>query len=169
MRDLAATDIEQDLDALLALARDKPREALDDGDRLLARLDPSDRGNRSVVLRALAIAARWAADNTQSISYARLSLLEAEAAGEHDLVINSWLTLAGSLAIEGDNEAALDILRQASRGSDGLLAAEVEFQRGTVLSRMGDFGQALESYEAALPVFIIHDDLESVAMTLHNS
>ena len=162
-------DLGEAANSLLTVARDTPREALEAGDQLLQRLDPSDSVNRAVVFRAMAIAARSAADNTLSISYARRALIEAQVAGDLDQLTKASLTLAGSLALAGENEAALEILGIASDTADGLLAAEVDFQRGAVLGRMGELARALESYAEALPIFLLHDDQESVAMTLHNS
>jgi hypothetical protein len=48
------------------------------------------------------------------------------------------------------------------------LAAEIEFQRGSTLARMGEVAAALACFSRALPVFEDHGDIASTAMTLHN-
>ncbi|MEX2250845.1 MAG: CHAT domain-containing protein [Acidimicrobiia bacterium] len=153
---------------LIDRARIHPRRTLVDGNLLLNTLGSSDHRARAIVLRALSIAGRYATTIRESISYAESAVSEAEAAADLELGARARMTLAGSLALAGENARADAVLEEASATATGLLAAEIDFQRGSVLSRMGESTRALETYGAALPVFLEHDDQESVAMTLHN-
>ncbi len=62
----------------------------------------------------------------------------------------------------------MQTIEAAARGASGLLAAQVEFQRATVLARQGSACEALSSYSVALPVFEDHRHNEFLAMTLSN-
>ncbi|MGH8914479.1 MAG: CHAT domain-containing protein, partial [Acidimicrobiia bacterium] len=78
------------------------------------------------------------------------------------------MSLAGSMAFSGDNAGAFQILEEASELAGGLLLAEIEFQRGTLLARIGERKASLACFSRAMPIFEQHHDLESIAMTLHN-
>ena len=78
------------------------------------------------------------------------------------------MTLAGSLAIGGDNASALTLLTEAYRGSSGSLVAAIASQEGAIRQRLGDTRLAMKCYERALPVFRAVNDLASVALTLNN-
>ena len=155
--------------SLLETARRSPRDALTQGAPLLQGMDPDDHVSRATALWAIALAARSAGDNRLSISCAKDGIAEAGRAGDGELAGKISVTLSGSLALAGDNAQALEILGALLEVADGQAAAEIEFQRGAVLSRMGEMSSALRSYSVALPIFKVHRDHESIGMTLHNS
>ena len=119
-------------------------------------------------LRALGIAARLGSDMTEALSFGQQSVAEAEKAGNSTLRSLALMSLAGSMAFSGDNDEALRTLAVAAKMAEGHLLAEIEFQRGTVLGRMGEGSGAFLLLSRALEVFREHDDRESIWMTLHN-
>ncbi|MGH8914466.1 MAG: hypothetical protein ACRDZM_08125, partial [Acidimicrobiia bacterium] len=153
---------------VLELASADPRRALDLGSSILDRLPGHDHVGRATTLRALCIAARLGSTMVDSISYGRQSVTEATAADDPELLSRSLMSLAGSVAFSGDNAGAFQILEDASEMAGGLLLAEIEFQRGTLLARIGERKASLACFSRAMPVFEQHHDLESIAMTLHN-
>ncbi len=161
-------DPRDDPKALLGLAQADPQKALEQGLALLGSLPDQDHVARSMTLRALGISARLSADMTESIAYGEQSVAEAVVSGDPALRSAALMSLGGSLAFAGDTSGAFRTLDQAARYAEGLLLAEVEFQRGSVLGRLGDTTRALASFARALPVFEEHGDRESMAMTLHN-
>jgi tetratricopeptide (TPR) repeat protein len=103
-----------------------------------------------------------------SIRYGEQSVAHARLSGDPALVSKSLMSLAGSAALSGDNVRAIRTLDEAMLGADPYLRAEIEFQRGATIGRMGNAVGALACYSAALPVFEHEADRESQAMTLHN-
>lgn len=153
---------------LMTLARAEPSQALVLGREALGELGPADNADRSRVLRAMSIAARAASTIAESIAHAESAVAEAVAAGEPDLRSEAEMTLAGSLAIAGEKGKALQVIDSAARSSSGLMRAQLGFQRGAVLTSMGDFSAALDAYSSTLPVFRHHRDEESEAQALKN-
>lgn len=153
---------------LMTLARAEPSQALVLGREALGELRPADNADRSRVLRAMSIASRTASTIAESIAHAESAVAEAVAAGERDLRSEAEMTLAGSLAIAGEKGKALQVIDSAARSSSGLMRAQLGFQRGAVLTSMGDFSAALDAYSATLPVFRHHRDEESEAQALKN-
>jgi len=153
---------------LLELAEADPAQVIERGAELLARLRPDDHENRAIVLRARAIAARLAATVDDSITYGEGSVSEAELAEDIELRSVALVTLAGSYAIAGDNSTATNLLDSAEVGVTGRTRAIVDFQRGTMLARIGDTHQALTAFDRALEAFEALDDREFVANTQHN-
>ena len=78
------------------------------------------------------------------------------------------MTLSGSLALTGDNKAALHVLRDAREGCSGRLEAAILSQEGAVRQRLGETEAAMSCYSRALPIFREVGDLSSVALTLNN-
>jgi tetratricopeptide (TPR) repeat protein len=76
--------------------------------------------------------------------------------------------MAGSMASAGETGEALSVLEEATAHASGLIAAQLEFQRGYVLSMTGDYGPALKAYERSLPWFRDSGRPDFVAMALHN-
>ena len=163
---VSAASIEPE--ALLGLAQSDPRRTLEIGKAVIARLAPADHEGRSIGLRALGIAARLGSDMTEALGFGRQSVAEAERAGETTLKSLALMSLAGSMAFSGDNDKAMQMLAEAAQMAEGHLLAEIEFQRGTVLGRMGEGSGALVLLSRALEVFREHGDRESTSMTLHN-
>ena len=163
----ADTTISDALVSLQNLAREAPLDALGQGRDLLESLEPLDHTRRAEVLRTMSIAARFTSTSDDSVLLARSALVEARESGFDDLLTQVSITLSGSLALAGENDEALDVLDRLAPSTEALLA-EIEFQRGAVLSRIGDYGTALASYEIALSIFRASQDQESLSMTLHN-
>ena len=166
MSAVSAVSIEPE--AMLELAQSDPRRTLEIGRGVIARLPPGDHERRSIGLRALGIAARLGSDMSESLSFGRQSVAEAEQAGDESLRSLALMSLAGSMAFSGENESALQMLGEAAKKAAGHPLAEIEFQRGTVLGRMGEVSGALVFLSRALEVFQEHGDRESTWMTLHN-
>jgi tetratricopeptide (TPR) repeat protein len=156
------------IEDLLELAQSEPARALRVGIGMLDRIRVGDHVARSQVYRALGVASRNSSDLVGSIDYGEKSVREATLAEDRRLRSLSLMSLAGSRTFMGENTLALEILDDASVGADPHLLAEIEFQRATVFGRMGEPGQALARYTAALPEFERSGDRHSSAMTLHN-
>ncbi len=133
------------------------------GEDLLIELEDPD--SRSIAYRAMSLAARNASTLEASVEYAELA---ARTATTELLRLESLNTLAASMAMAGQTGEALEVLEQASTSAEGLIAGQIQFQRGVVLTIVGDYGKALAAYQRALPVFEEHDRSDFVAMTLHN-
>jgi tetratricopeptide (TPR) repeat protein len=153
---------------LLDLARRDPVKAVRAGSTFLGEIPAELHDVRSVAYRALSIAARYGSTMSDSIDYARSAVVEATASADHALRAQALMTLAGTLALSGENDKALEALDQAAAGSTGHLLAEIEFQRGATFQKLGENRRARECYSRALPVFEEHDDRESIAMTTNN-
>lgn len=153
---------------LLELAQSDPRSALNRGSALLRRVPSNDHDVRSITYRALGIAARLASDMGDALDYGNRAVSEADKSGDNSLRSQAMLSLAGSMAFSGDNSGALALLDNARENADRAIGAEIEFQRGTILGRMGENRMALAAYSTALPVLEDLGDRRLVAMTLHN-
>jgi tetratricopeptide (TPR) repeat protein len=103
-----------------------------------------------------------------ALAYGERAVIAADEAGDSDLRTEALMSLAGSMAISGDNLRALQALDEASGSADERLSAEIESQRGAVLSRMGEMKLALEAYSTALPLLLRHDNRRWIANVLHN-
>lgn len=123
---------------------------------------------RSVVLRAMSLAARMRSQLPESLQLSHQAVEAARAAGDAELEVRALMTLAGSQTIGGNPEAGLESLARAASKSQGLLHAEVEFQRGAVLARLGDSLAAEDTFRRILPAFEAAGDTESRAMTCNN-
>lgn len=153
---------------LVAHALEDPQRVLHEADTALRESLASDHETRSLLLRALALAARTAIGADSSVEHAECSLSEARLAGSDELVVDSALTLAGSLALQGNNEGAVEVLGEAGSIARGVKAAQVRFQLGSVQARRGLSTEAHALYSEALPVLKEHNEDWFVAMTLHN-
>jgi tetratricopeptide (TPR) repeat protein len=134
-----------------------------EGKVLVDSVDDPD--SLAIVYRAMSIAARNAATVDESIEYARMG---ADRAQDETIRRECLLTLAGSVADRSGSAPALAILNEASEGADGLIAGQLQFQRGVVLASAGEYEHAIAAFGKALPVFERHDRVDFVAMTLHN-
>jgi tetratricopeptide (TPR) repeat protein len=152
---------------LIDLAHRDPGKTLELGAAILKRPD-NDPRSLALAHRAMAVASRASDSTLNSLQHARDSLAAAEKSDDETLIVESMMTLGGSLAFAGDNFAALEILEDAKNRSSGHLAAEVRFQIGTVHARIGETALARQLFSEALPVFVEAKDDQSVAMTLHN-
>ena len=161
-------DRTQQLRSLLQSALSTPVDAYEQGKALVGELAPEDHAGRSQVLRALGIAARLADTMSKSLEHANGSVREAQLAGDQVLEAEAMMSLAASHAISGDSDSALAVLARAEEMSDGLLSAEVRFQKGAVLHKMGRYEEALGHYREVLPVFVEHGDAGSEAQTRQN-
>ncbi len=148
---------------LLEMAASDPQAVLRDGPTAIDELTNAD--SKSVAYRAMSVAARSAATLKESVTYARIS---ADVAERPSLRFEALGTLAGSVAMSGDVERALQILKAASAEAFGTSAAKLEFQRGAILTSMGEYEAALVCYEKALRVFRLNEDPDFIARVLHN-
>ena len=153
---------------LLDLARSDGPRTLTLGDQWLGRLEPSDHETRSIVLRAMSIAARFARSMDDSVAHGQASVDEANLSGDPGLRALAMTTLAGSLAFQGRTQAALDLLDDAAAIAPRSELGIVHGQRGLVLSTRGEPDHALAAYSAALPLLEERGDPAQVAITLHN-
>ncbi len=153
---------------LLVLARSDAPRALAAGKEWLEALDRSDHRSRSIVHRAMCIAARYAATVEESVAHGRAAVEEAEQTADEGVVAEAMTTLAGSLALEGKTDAALDVLRDAVAKAPRAMLGAVEFQQATIHAMRGETGPALDSFSAALPHLAEAGDDVRLAMALHN-
>ncbi len=153
---------------LLDEARRDPASALTRGRELLLFLAESDHGERSLTLRAMSIAARNAATMQESLALGEEAVTEGRLAGDSSLEAEAMTTLAGSQAISGDTDLALDTLASAAMFAPRPVLAGIQFQRAVILSTRGEVEPALLAYSEALPVLEENKDRVRVAMTMHN-
>ncbi len=149
--------------SLIDRANAEPAEVLGEGRLLLDVLDDPDQ--RASVLRAMALAARSVSTLDESVQYARAA---AGAAEDLTIRLEALGTMAGSMASAGETAAALAVLDDAAAQASGLIAAQLDFQRGFVLTMTGDYRPALAAFERSLPLFRHHERSDFVAMALHN-
>ena len=121
---------------LLVLARADPNETLSRARAVVGSFQNSDK-DKSIAYRAMSIAARHAETIEDSIAYGRESVSLAESAGNASLRSAALGTLSGSMTIAGYAETALKVLREATEGAEGLLKAQLTFQRGAILENQG--------------------------------
>jgi len=162
------SDVPADPRRLMELAQSDPATVLELGPKVISGLASDDHVARSTTLRALGVAARLGGDMSASLRFGEQAVTEAVAGGEPVLRAEALMSLGGSLAFAGDNSRAFQMLDRAAETTSTLLLAEIEFQRGTILGRMGEAFTAIDHLSKALAVFEEHADRESVAMTLHN-
>jgi tetratricopeptide (TPR) repeat protein len=158
--DVIAADLAR---GLLNRASTEPAEVLAEAGSLVEKFDDPD--SISILYRAMSIAVRSVGTLDASIAYARVA---AEQAADPTLRLEALGTMVGSLAMSGDVPGALRVLDETSQEASGLIAAQLEFQRGTVLSMIGDYDSALQAYDRALPLLRKHDRTDFVSMVLHN-
>lgn len=148
---------------LLDRASTEPGEVLAEAGALVDGVDDPD--SKSLLYRAMSIAVRQVGTVDDSIEYARLA---AEWADNGTLRLEALGTMVGSLAMSGDVSRALRVLDDAMRGATGLIAAQLEFQRGVVLTIKGDYDPALQAYSQALPRLRKDARTDYISMVLHN-
>jgi uncharacterized membrane-anchored protein len=148
---------------LLDRASAEPGEVLAEAGGLVDGVDDPD--SKSLLYRAMSIAVRQVGTLDDSIEYARVA---AEWADDGTLRLEALGTMVGSLAMSGDVSQALRVLDDAMREASGLIAAQLEFQRGVVLTIKGDYDPALQAYGRALPRLRNHARTDYISMVLHN-
>jgi len=148
---------------LLDRASAEPAQVLAEAGGLVDGVDDPD--SKSLLYRAMSLAVRQVGTLDDSIEYARLA---AESAADSTLRLEALGTMVGSLALSGDVARALRVLDRAKREASGLIAAQLEFQRGGVLTLTGEYESALAAYEDSLPLFRQQESVEFVSMVLHN-
>ncbi len=165
---IAGEELREHARRLVTEARGSPKRVLAEGAELLDALDRTEHATRSIILRAMGLAARWAATLGDSIDYLEGA---ADAAGRADnpvLAAEARLSLSGSQAIAGDMTAALETLQVARSVDDPAMAARADFQLGSIHARMANRKEALAAWDQALPAFEASGDRMRQAMTLHN-
>lgn len=151
---------------LLTKARSDPAATLREGAELLAsEIDSSD---RSVVLRAMSIAARSAASADDAVRYGRLSVAEADNSEDSTVASEARGTLSGSLALAGEIDLAMETLEKAREGATGNLRAQLMFQKGAILGEEGRADEAVAAYTEVLPILVDLGNEEFEALTLQN-
>jgi tetratricopeptide (TPR) repeat protein len=149
--------------ALLDRASAEPAEVLAEAAGLVDGVDDPD--SKSLLYRAMSIAVRQVGTLDDSIEYARVA---AASAADGTLRLEALGTMVGSLAMSGDVSRALRVLDEAKLEASGLIAAQLEFQRGGVFTLTGEYESALAAYKESLPLFRQDERLDFVAMVLHN-
>ncbi len=149
---------------LLRTAQGQPASVLDEArSRLESASDPDD---KAVLYRAMSLAARNASTLEESIEYAEAG---ARVAADDSVRRECLITLAGSLSDAGQLGRASRVLDEASKGASGLVAGQVEFQKGTLrMEGATDLKGAERALERALEVFANHERHDFAAMALHN-
>ncbi|CAN5859617.1 CHAT domain-containing protein [soil metagenome] len=148
---------------LLGRASAEPAAVLAEALTLIKELDDSD--SRSIIHRAMSIAARSVGTLDESIEYARAA---SELGDTTTLRLEALGTMSGSMAMAGDMPGALRVLEEAAAQASGVIAAQLEFQRGVVLTMTGDYESALQAYNRVLPLLRKHGRTDYVSMVLHN-
>lgn len=154
-------------DELLDHALVDPMGTLEKGQAHLDQLPEYDHEGRSIVLRALSLAARYAGSVDASVDFAARSAAVAEEAGLDELSALGRLTLSGSLAVAGRITESLEIIEEAlPRVRARHIEARFTFQRGAVLTVLDRPSEAVEAFEAVLPVFRDLDDKPALDLVL---
>ena len=108
-----------------------------------------DDGGRARLLRQAALAARATRDLRRSTELAEEGIDRAEAIGDHNAATMLSLTIAYNHFLEGDAEAAIDLVESLDGLGDHLLAATIDFQKATIFGRLGRLEEAASTLEAA--------------------
>lgn len=152
---------------VVQIARSDPVEAMRMGRAALARdLAPAA---RSVVLRAMCEASRWAGTVDESLAYGAEAVALALDVERPDLWREAVLTQSGSLHLAGRVDDALVALGRISGGAPPAMLAKIEFQRSVILAREGRTVEALSGFAAALPFFERAGDDRFTALCHQNS
>jgi len=142
---------EQSAVALVARARSEPPAGYVE---LRAAIDEEQSDDvLSILLKGLGDVARWVTTVEESAGYLDRSIVHARAAGRDDLVGWALLTMSSTLLLAGDTVAAMSAVEEAASIPGRHLRAQVDFQRGAILGRVGQVDEALAAYDRALPVF----------------
>lgn len=153
---------------LMKQALSHPQQALVHGRKILSDLPGSQIGEKSEILRALSMAARYANRIDESIDYAYKAAKAGEESGDEKLKLFGLLTMSGSLAIAGRLSEALEVVEEGvAAATDPHLRARFVFQRGAILANAGSVVEAAGSFRQVLPVFREMEDGFSVGQTLN--
>ncbi len=153
---------------LLDLAGSDAGQTLERGHDLLISLDASDHAQRSMVHRAMCLASRFGASMEDSVRHGEESVVEADQTDDDSL--RSWarVTLAGTMALKGETDAALRLLDEAARIATEAEVGVIQIQRAIVFSIRGESDKALRAYTDALPLLQKGGDPGHMAAALHN-
>lgn len=138
-------------DALELVGRDPKRAlALSDG-ALAAALDAGDPAAAAVAHRAAGLALRELGDLVAAETHARAAVRVAARCGVAQVEAEARMSLAFVLLERGRARAALAEADRGAASLRGLPAVRLATQRGLILQRTGQLGQALAAYATALP------------------
>ncbi|NYJ07968.1 CHAT domain-containing protein [Petropleomorpha daqingensis] len=144
----------------LRLAEADPVEAVTRARSAVRRAERSADGvARAVAERAWGLALRHGGHLDKALVHLRRAVDVALEAGAPEVAGEARMSLAYALVERGRAGQALDEIGRALRQLDGVAHARAQTQRGSILLDMGRHAEALEEYEAALPVLQEAGDL----------
>ena len=151
----------------LDLAAADPIAAAAAAERVLALPSP-DPAAEAIARRALGLVARNANDLRASVEHLRRAVEVAEANGLARLGAEARMSLAPTLAMQGDGDAALAECDRAAAVLTGLPRARLEAQRAALLELQGRTDDALAAYARAVPALHRAGDRLWEARARHN-
>lgn len=135
---------------LMGMAASNPRAAVQKARKALGAASPRE---RSILHRVIGVAERSMSNPATSLKHLNRSIDLADELADSELGAKGRLSRALTRNMLGSTEEALDDLTIAERNLSGLDAADVRFQRGSILLQLGRLNDALRDFDAALPVF----------------
>src|SRR3954470_10906869 len=169
LRTVPPSVLEQQADAALKVADDRPRRAL-----VLARsvqeraADAGDHRAASAATRAVGLAHLHLHDVDHAVTALTSAVREAQTASASELEGRARMTLAAALSQSGQLEEALREADRAVAGLAGLDQARARAQRGLVQIYLGDGEGALRSFAEAEPVLRGQRDEDHLLSALLN-
>ncbi len=151
--EVSESALQAEAERALAFATSDPRRASKLAQDVLIRALPArDFRATSLAERTLGMAARECHDLSGSALHLRRAARIAERAGMPPCGAEARLSLAGTLALQGNWAGAKREVDRAGRVLRGVMAARVETQRAYLHLNQGHLDEALECFRRALPV-----------------
>lgn len=152
-------------DPLILLAERDPVSAIAAAQ---AVIESQEDRETAMAYRALGIAKRAMGEIEESIACLRESRAKFEASGDELEAAESDVTLAASIAMSGDMDQALSIVRSAIELDREPVKAHALVQEAGLIARSGDLEGAIVRYEQAEPVLVERNDGRWLAL-LHST
>lgn len=155
--------------AAMALANTDPAKAVPVAARALRRAEREQHAEAAAVAeRACGVAALYCGDMAQAGRHLRRAVDRGLRAGSAEIAAQARLTLAFVINQEGKPAAALREIGIAIRDLTGVTRAKATAQRGAILYQVGQLDDAMNDYQAALPIMRRAGDKLGVQRTLVN-
>src|SRR4051794_30039070 len=169
LRTVPPSVLEQQADAALKVADDRPRRALVMARSVRERAaDAGDHRAASAATRAVGLAHLHLHDVDHAVTALTSAVREAQTASASELEGRARMTLAAALSQSGRLDEALREADRAVAALDGLDQARACAQRGLVQTYLGDREGALESFAEAEPVLRGRRDEDHLLSALLN-
>lgn len=152
-REVSESALQVEAEQVLGLATSDPARAAKLAQAVLSRAVPArDFRAASLAERTMGLAARECHDLSGSARHLRRAARIAERAGMPSCGAEARLSLAGTLALQGNSSGARREVERAGEVLRGVMAARVETQRAYLELNQGHLDEALEGFRRGLPV-----------------